>query len=286
MNILEMAMAAKMSGGNGSGLTKLPEGYPYKEVTRGEEWLAETTLQATRTDVTLPDFFTNGNLYAVVFDGEEYICTAAERKLTTDLFTVMTSEGSWGELQSQVRVNDGNTHTIAVYAMAETYYPLDENYIPETIARTADVQEKICSVKLSDTMKVIGGGTANFGNSVAWYDSPFKFELVSGREYRLSFDGNDYGFATAKQYDISTIQVVFLGEVTFRYYPATGLCKVKSTSTGEHDMMLSGYVDVVSTIDPKFIPKASAVADVTAAPTADEFNALLASLRAAGYLAT
>lgn len=31
--------------------------------------------------------------------------------------------------------------------------------------------------------------------------------------------------------------------------------------------------------------KASAVADVTAAPTADEFNALLASLRAAGYLA-
>lgn len=34
----------------------------------------------------------------------------------------------------------------------------------------------------------------------------------------------------------------------------------------------------------ELLPKASAVADVTAAPTAENFNALLASLRAAGYL--
>ena len=42
----------------------------------------------------------------------------------------------------------------------------------------------------------------------------------------------------------------------------------------------------VKTIDSKFIPKATAVADVIEAPTAGQFNALLASLRAAGYLAT
>lgn len=42
----------------------------------------------------------------------------------------------------------------------------------------------------------------------------------------------------------------------------------------------------VKTIDPKYLPKAAAVADVTEAPTAEQFNALLASLREAGYLAT
>lgn len=43
--------------------------------------------------------------------------------------------------------------------------------------------------------------------------------------------------------------------------------------------------ETTKTLDPKWLPSAAAVADVTAAPTADEFNALLASLRAAGYLA-
>lgn len=41
----------------------------------------------------------------------------------------------------------------------------------------------------------------------------------------------------------------------------------------------------VKTLDPKYLPKADAVADVSAAPTAEEFNALLAALREAGYLA-
>ena len=40
------------------------------------------------------------------------------------------------------------------------------------------------------------------------------------------------------------------------------------------------------TIDPKYLPKASVVADVTEAPTAEQFNALLTALRDAGYLAT
>lgn len=39
------------------------------------------------------------------------------------------------------------------------------------------------------------------------------------------------------------------------------------------------------TIKNAYLPKAAAIPDVTAAPTMEEFNALLASLRAAGYLA-
>lgn len=37
-------------------------------------------------------------------------------------------------------------------------------------------------------------------------------------------------------------------------------------------------------IDPKFIPKVAAVSDITSAPTAEQFNALLAALRNAGYM--
>lgn len=45
-------------------------------------------------------------------------------------------------------------------------------------------------------------------------------------------------------------------------------------------------VSEVITLDEKYIPKAAAVSDVTAAPTAEEFNALLAALRNAGLMAT
>lgn len=44
------------------------------------------------------------------------------------------------------------------------------------------------------------------------------------------------------------------------------------------------YNEESTVIDPVLLPKADAVADVTSAPTAEQFNALLASLRAAGYL--
>lgn len=39
-------------------------------------------------------------------------------------------------------------------------------------------------------------------------------------------------------------------------------------------------------LDPKYLPTARAMADVTSAPTADDFNSLLAALREAGYLET
>lgn len=42
----------------------------------------------------------------------------------------------------------------------------------------------------------------------------------------------------------------------------------------------------IYTISTEFLPKATAVEDVTEAPTAEQFNALLAALREAGYLAT
>lgn len=40
----------------------------------------------------------------------------------------------------------------------------------------------------------------------------------------------------------------------------------------------------VHALDPKFIPKVAAIADLTEPPTANDFNNLLANLRAAGYM--
>lgn len=47
---------------------------------------------------------------------------------------------------------------------------------------------------------------------------------------------------------------------------------------------ISVAINAKEIINPNYLPKAAAVADVTEAPTAENFNALLASLRAAGYL--
>lgn len=53
-------------------------------------------------------------------------------------------------------------------------------------------------------------------------------------------------------------------------------------------LTIPGYTGfpVVKKLDAKYLPKANAIEDLTAAPTASDFNALLEALRNAGYLAT
>ena len=63
-------------------------------------------------------------------------------------------------------------------------------------------------------------------------------------------------------------------------------CIGANDQSSEHTFEIFLEEETVKTLDPTYLPKAAAVADVTDAPTADQFNALLASLRAAGYLAT
>ena len=56
--------------------------------------------------------------------------------------------------------------------------------------------------------------------------------------------------------------------------------KVKIQIAFAHDSDIG-----VVPINAKYLPKATAIADLTEAPTAEDFNALLISLREAGYLA-
>lgn len=58
------------------------------------------------------------------------------------------------------------------------------------------------------------------------------------------------------------------------------------TSLPERDQGGNGYFLKLSAFGPEWSAPATAIADLTEAPTAEDFNNLLAALRAAGYLAT
>lgn len=75
------------------------------------------------------------------------------------------------------------------------------------------------------------------------------------------------------------LEMAFPEAGTYFVYNADALAVVT-------EFQLNGYTGFAKEkLNPELLPKAAAVADVTATPTADEFNNLLASLRAAGYLA-
>lgn len=74
-------------------------------------------------------------------------------------------------------------------------------------------------------------------------------------------------------------------------FPKAGVWFASGDGVYTSEFTIPGYngfktvTEVIKPISEEYLPKAAAVADVTEAPTADQFNALLASLRAAGYLA-
>ena len=65
--------------------------------------------------------------------------------------------------------------------------------------------------------------------------------------------------------------------------PVKGVYMVCSSEADFHVVIAES--GPITTIDPMFLPKAAAIEDLTEAPTASDFNALLTSLRNAGYLA-
>ena len=56
-------------------------------------------------------------------------------------------------------------------------------------------------------------------------------------------------------------------------------------TNSNEDRSYSWYRISLKPIGSEFLPKVEAIADATEAPTAEQFNALLAALRAAGYMA-
>lgn len=116
--------------------------------------------------------------------------------------------------------------------------------------------------------------------------------LVSGKTYLVSINGGDF------------VEKVAKGQGTTVFIPLIGTSSAASSSPlNDHED--GGYYTIIAydedvksivvkcidttttTIDPTYLPKIAAVPDASGdTPTAAEFNALLAALRNAGYMAT
>lgn len=107
--------------------------------------------------------------------------------------------------------------------------------------------------------------------------------LINGKTYDFSIEeetatpGSLASHNDRISQDFFTLQLKIVdGKTKFTIYPKTAF---------DDTLPVSLYAADPVTIDPKFLPAAEAVANAAGdTPTAAEFNALLASLRAAGYL--
>lgn len=131
-----------------------------------------------------------------------------------------------------------------------------------------------------------------FEGSASW-----GFDLIEGETYDVTFNNrafhpiatkNDEGNLALTCYD-EGFEVLDIIQIRQNNYYLTGISSGNCT--------IIGPAETIHPIAEEFLPyatqtaagamkQAAAVANVTAAPTAEEFNALLKSLRDAGILAT
>ena len=93
--------------------------------------------------------------YVIKYDGVEYDAIYSNNFDTInpiDTISISTPDGAvhvsyiQESACNQVQFPDSNSHTIGVYKKTETITQLDEKYIPDTIARQADVEELFNSI--------------------------------------------------------------------------------------------------------------------------------------------
>lgn len=196
----------------------------------------------------------------------------------------------WGEStqDEEIRFADGGEHQLEVYGIQIAYVPLDEKYIPKSIARVENIPEHTWE-SLPDkpfygeeAKTIVAETTVEYGSSISFNNAEYGecIAVFDGIEYPAVFsyywDENSWSdsckleFTTADGYS-----VVIYG------------CDNGATDVPNGSHTIAAYVPgKIVHLDAQFLPKAAAVSDVAAAPTAEQFNALLASLRNAGYLAT
>lgn len=117
---------------------------------------------------------------------------------------------------------------------------------------------------------------------------------LAGSTVTVTFDGVDYD-CEVKEGGSGGINIGGFGEweevqhpFVINYRPEDGMeLAIKCAVDGTHTCSVKAKTETVVTIPAEYLPKAEAVDNVWATdyPTAEEFNALLQSLRDAGYLA-
>ena len=188
-------------------------------------------------------------------------------------------------MSNEVLIKNGNK---ANWGMDNA--PIDPERLPEGYPYKA-----IEKVALVENMSVEPGY-----HTPSTYEVDFEFTV--GETYTVEWNGKTYECTAALMEGtgvIGNLIIMGIGDDTgepFVMYTYGGNLYIK----GEGDtaiLSIYGVAEIIHPISSDFLPpatptaagamrQAAAVANVTAAPTAEEFNALLKSLRDAGILAT
>lgn len=142
---------------------------------------------------------------------------------------------------------------------------------------------------------------SSFGTYV--YLLPVSYFPVDDRDLCVIFDGIEYKLPCKHYYTSAAWGNIYLiekaegapedklnaAENSGEHFAVNVLSanrlRIIVDNSESHTVSISQSVSEITPLDSKYIPKAAAVADAAGnAPTAEEFNALLASLRAGGFI--
>ena len=297
-----------------------PEGYPYKEQTKTEfAILGEVTLVNDQGFCTgtvyVPEAFSVDEKYIVIFDGESYIVTVMENgniQAVGNLLlgvpgtqigdgvpffikTIYDDDFKKYAMTITALPTETNIHTVEIYTFRENIHTIYTEYLPEGYPYT-EAAEIVCA---ETTVKNDNGIT-----------NPFSTMLTAGYKYKVVHNDISYE-CIAYESTLNGKPCVSIGNMSlhspslsggngepfvFTYIPSYGFSVGIFSEIINHTFSIERS-EILYPIAAEFLPlatpttagtmkQAAAVANVTAAPTAEEFNALLKSLRDAGILAT
>lgn len=345
------ALSRPAGNSSGGGLTKLPEGYPYKEGvtiewdgnTEGLDSVGDGPFVFYRVSDEIISNEALKKCTVTVSNGaniafSDYWEMYEQGGLITEDVSILVEMAGIIVRTSNFDFNGMIFEKAGVYFMrsdtvytkrlsCETIYPLSEKYVPyeatvkdwNEIDETARayIKNRPCynieqdAISLEVTQTLISGsgnyidcgfsnkftpgeryrvyGTIDFlnPNTNVTHTIAVDAIAIADADKRLCFDEANCPSVTVN--GDGHIKLYYLFSSDYGYTDNAANIYIFAYSIGKGiswSITLNLNIAQVKMIDSIMLPKAAAVADVTEAPTAEEFNALLASLRAAGYLAT
>lgn len=174
---------------------------------------------------TTPFVLNIGQTYIVVFDGVTYNCVAFRDNMNYNRATIGGSYGDFSTYPFSICVKSSgdtcietevlSTHTVKVTNVVETIQKLDVKYIPDTFAKTADIEVMVNDVKdtLSDridkkanTSDISSGFVANVVTTLStsnWKGVAYgngKYVAVGDKKFAYSTDGVSWSYGTLPFY--------------------------------------------------------------------------------------
>lgn len=265
----------------------------------------ERIIKLEETTLASGGWLNNGNCSAgvtniVVVDGVEYECIPETSAEWGNAHIKDTSKEDTGEPfyfnSGIIRFADGGTHTFAIYQEKKNVKTIEEKFIPDTIARAdhthswSDLGETTTTTVYSD----LGEVRPTMSGDYYMVYIPDPKPLVENRTYIVVLDGVEYRCTAGKRslghFTDDGAKMFVYGEYEYPFAvwvdEAAGTATLNFPSAAPRTVTIYEVNTEYYIIPKNYLPKAAAIADVSAAPTADEFNALLAALRNAGLMAT